>query len=167
MAATDRTIRIRIRPAALTDDAGLARLDHDTWATLHAVQPRPDPGEPFFDARHTPDAYLVAEADGVLAGYVRLAPATPLACNAHVRQIQGLAVADAARGRGVGRALVSAVMAEARAQGARRITLRVLGHNAPARRLYGALGFAVEGVLPGEFLLDGGYVDDVLMGRPL
>ncbi|WP_127358937.1 GNAT family N-acetyltransferase [Actinacidiphila soli] len=167
MAVTDRTTRIRVRPAALTDDAGLARLDHDTWSTLHAVQPRPDPGAPFFDARHTPDAYLVAEADGVLAGYIRLVPATPLACNTHVCQIQGLAVADTARGQGVGRALVSAAMAEARAQEARRITLRVLGHNAPARRLYGSLGFAVEGVLPGEFLLDGEYVDDVLMGRPL
>jgi hypothetical protein len=25
----------------------------------------------------------------------------------------------------------------------------------------------VEGVLPGEFLLEGAFVDDVLMGRPL
>ncbi|MYV52865.1 GNAT family protein, partial [Streptomyces sp. SID3212] len=55
----------------------------------------------------------------------------------------------------------------ARNQGARRLTLRVLGHNTPARRLYEAEGFAVEGVLPGEFLLDGEYVDDVLMGRSL
>ncbi|MBW8802021.1 MAG: GNAT family N-acetyltransferase, partial [Streptomyces sp.] len=28
-------------------------------------------------------------------------------------------------------------------------------------------GFAVEGVLPEEFLLAGEYVDDVLMGRRL
>ncbi|NED74569.1 GNAT family N-acetyltransferase, partial [Streptomyces sp. SID9944] len=54
---------------------------------------------------------------------------------------------------------------EARRQGARRITLRVLGHNTPARRLYESEGYAVEGVLPGEFLLEGAYVDDVLMGR--
>jgi RimJ/RimL family protein N-acetyltransferase len=43
----------------------------------------------------------------------------------------------------------------------------VLGHNLPARRLYESEGFVVEGILPGEFLLDGVYVDDVLMGRPL
>ncbi|MYV66769.1 GNAT family N-acetyltransferase, partial [Streptomyces sp. SID2131] len=43
----------------------------------------------------------------------------------------------------------------------------VLGHNAPARALYASEGFAVEGVLPGEFLLDGAYVDDVCMGRSL
>jgi ribosomal protein S18 acetylase RimI-like enzyme len=67
----------------------------------------------------------------------------------------------------VGRALLRAAREEARRQGARRITLRVLGHNTPARTLYESEGFVVEGILPGEFLLDGAYVDDVLMGRPL
>ncbi|WP_143650286.1 GNAT family N-acetyltransferase, partial [Streptomyces tricolor] len=77
------------------------------------------------------------------------------------------AVADEARGRGIGRALVRAAVAEARRRGARRLTLRVLAHNTPARSLYEAEGFAVEGVLPGEFLIDGRYVDDVCMGRSL
>ncbi|MCG3043625.1 GNAT family N-acetyltransferase, partial [Streptomyces sp. S1A] len=79
----------------------------------------------------------------------------------------GLAVDGAVRGRGVGRALLRAAMAEARRQGASRITLRVLGHNASARALYASEGFAVEGVLPGEFLLESGSADDVLMGRSL
>jgi len=67
----------------------------------------------------------------------------------------------------VGRALVRAAVAEARERGARRITLRVLGHNTPARALYASEGFVVEGVLPQEFLVGGEYVDDVLMGSPL
>jgi ribosomal protein S18 acetylase RimI-like enzyme len=156
-----------IRPAALSDDAELAGVDRDAWSTLHAVQPRPAAADAFFDDGHTPDSCLVAEIDGRLAGYARVVPPTPLACNAHVRQIQGLAVAGWARGRGVARALLEAAMDTARAQGACRITLRVLGHNGPARRLYESLGFVVEGVLPGEFLLAGSFVDDVLMGRPL
>lgn len=60
-----------------------------------------------------------------------------------------------------------AALAAARREGASRITLRVLGHNAPARALYESEGFVVEGVLPGEFFLAGRYVDDVLMGRSL
>ncbi|WP_324612280.1 GNAT family N-acetyltransferase, partial [Streptomyces scabiei] len=60
-----------------------------------------------------------------------------------------------------------AVQDEARRRGARRLTLRVLGHNTAARKLYESEGFVVEGVLPEEFLLDGQYVDDVLMGRRL
>ncbi len=47
------------------------------------------------------------------------------------------------------------------------MTLRVLAPNAPARRLYEACGFAVEGVLRQEFRLNDGYVDDVLMACEL
>ncbi|MET7984019.1 MULTISPECIES: GNAT family N-acetyltransferase [unclassified Streptomyces] len=158
----------RIRTATLDDEDALGRLDRDTWSTLHAVMPRPRPPyPPFYSERFGPRDHLVAELDGRPVGYIRIGFPTPLACNAHVRQILGLAVADEVRGAGVGRALLRAACEEARRQDARRITLRVLGHNTPARRLYESEGFVVEGILPGEFLLDGAYVDDVLMGRPL
>ncbi|MET9757466.1 GNAT family N-acetyltransferase [Streptomyces sp. NPDC006372] len=157
-----------IRPARLDDEETLGRLDRETWAPLHSVQPRPEPPYgPFFDEQHPPREVLVAELAGTVAGYLRLGTATPLACNAHVRMIRGLAVAAEARGHGVARALLRAAGEEARRQGARRITLRVLGHNAPARGLYESEGFVVEGVLPEEFFLDGAYVDDVFMGRSL
>ncbi|MFI9254206.1 GNAT family N-acetyltransferase [Streptomyces sp. NPDC053069] len=157
-----------IRIAVAADEEELAVLDRATWSTLHAVSPRPEPPyKPFFDERHLPGDYLVAETEGRLVGYVRIARPTPLASNAHVLQIQGLAVAEEARGRGLGRALIRAAVEEARGRGARRLSLRVLGHNAPARALYASEGFVVEGVQPGEFLLDGAYVDDVLMGRRL
>ncbi|MFI1012454.1 GNAT family N-acetyltransferase [Streptomyces sp. NPDC020965] len=176
-----------IRPARLADELALGALDRETWSTLHAVSPRPvPPYDPFFDSNHRPEDYLVA-ADGPaesarggaaggtdggtgpgdVIGYIRIAAPTPLACNQHVRQIQGLAVTDRARGRGIGRALLRAACDESRRRGAVRITLRVLGHNAPARGLYESEGFAVEGVLPGEFWIGGEYVDDVMMGRSL
>ncbi|MEU3416885.1 GNAT family N-acetyltransferase [Streptomyces sp. NPDC006658] len=174
-----------IRTAQAGDEDELAVLDRAVWSTLHAVTPRPRPPyPPFFDDRHRPEDFLVAEnaedaenaenaedgdgdarAGGRLLGYIRLAHPTPLAANAHVLQIQGFAVAEEARGRGVGRALIRAAVDRARERGARRLTLRVLGHNAPARALYESEGFAVEGVLPEEFLVDGRYVDDVCMGR--
>ncbi|MGW1279145.1 N-acetyltransferase family protein [Streptomyces tsukubensis] len=170
----------RVRSARAEDEAALGVLDRDTWSTLHAVAPEPvPPYDPFFDSTHRPEHYLVAEeaeeaeggegarGTGGLLGYIRLVPPTPLMCNRHVRQIQGLAVVEAARGRGVARALLRAAYDEARRQGAVRMTLRVLGHNAPARALYESEGFTVEGVLPGEFHLGGEYVDDVLMGRRL
>ncbi|MEV0324441.1 GNAT family N-acetyltransferase [Streptomyces sp. NPDC050658] len=157
-----------IRTARPDDEEALGRIDRVTWSTLHAVQPRPQPPHPpFFNERFGPRDHLVAELDGEVVGYIRIGYPTPLLANAHVRQILGLAVSDAARGTGIGRGLVRAAVAEARRQGARRITLRVLGHNKPARTLYTSEGFVVEGVLPGEFFLDGVYVDDVLMGRSL
>ncbi|WP_405781359.1 GNAT family N-acetyltransferase [Streptomyces sp. NBC_00859] len=157
-----------IRVAVSDDDEALGELDRATWSTLHEVMPPAQPPyRPFFDEEHRPEDHLVAEVAGEVVGYIRLVRPTPLVSNAHVRQIRGLAVAGTARGQGVGRALLRGACAEARRQGATRITLRVLGHNTPARSLYAAEGFAVEGVLPGEFHLAGRYVDDVLMGRGL
>ncbi|MFI8205978.1 GNAT family N-acetyltransferase [Streptomyces sp. NPDC085937] len=156
-----------IRTARPDDEGDLARLDHETWSPLHAVQPQPGPDEPFFRTACGPDAHLVAEHEGCLVGYVRLGHPTELKCNTHVLQIRGLAVAEEARGKGAGRALVRAAVAEARRRGARRLTLRVLGHNTAARALYASEGFVVEGVQPEEFFLDGRYVDDVFMGLRL
>ena len=81
--------------------------------------------------------------------------------------ISGIAVATPYRGRGLGRRLVDAAAAAARARGARRLTLRVLADNEGARALYESAGFVIEGVQRDEFFLDGRYVDDVLMALDL
>ncbi|MFD9242795.1 GNAT family N-acetyltransferase [Streptomyces sp. NPDC059556] len=157
-----------IRTAERADDAVLAELDRAAWSPLHAVLPAPEPPyEPFFDERHNPGDYLLAVREEEVVGYIRVVPPTRLAATAHVRQIQGLVVAEAARAPGGGGARGRAAMHSAGAAGAAPMTLRVLGHNAPARALYASEGFAVEGVLPGEMFLAGEYVDDVLMGRSL
>jgi ribosomal protein S18 acetylase RimI-like enzyme len=55
--------------------------------------------------------------------------------------IANVAVAEGFRGRGIGRALVSACLEYARASGARRAVLQVRADNTPALRLYRSLGF--------------------------
>jgi ribosomal protein S18 acetylase RimI-like enzyme len=158
---------VTIRVATADDDAALARLDQLTWSWRSSPAPAPPPGTRFFDPRGRPDDVLVADAGGGVVGYVHLGPATPVPSNRHVLMVRGLAVDPARRGAGIGRALVDAAVRVARARGARRLTLRVLGPNGAARALYDAAGFVVEGVLRQEFLLDGHYVDDVLMARDL
>jgi len=155
-----------IRFATEDDERRLAALDRATWSP--AVAPVPLWGEDVdFFAREPPEDVLVAEVDGGVAGYVKLRRPTDLPSNRHVRQVNGLAVDPAAQRRGVGRALLVAVVEEARRRGARRLTLHVLATNTGARALYAACGFEVEGVRRGEFLLDGEYVDDVLMAVSL
>ncbi len=156
-----------IRAARPEDEKELSDLNRAAWSWLSDVAPRPAEGAAVFDERHPPEQFLLALLDGRVVGYIRQVPPTPLASNRHVRQIQGLAVDGSVRGRGIGRALVEAACEAARAAGARRISLRVLGHNAPARRLYERCGFLTEGLLAEEFLLDGRYVDDVWMARRL
>lgn len=158
---------IETRAARPGDDAALVAIDASTWTT--AVSPAPPPALPraFFGDRRDPADTVVAELDGTVAGYTALGNAIQLPSHAHVLEIAGLAVDPAAAGRGVGGRLVEAAVREARSRGARKVSLRVLGPNAVARRLYARCGFVEEGVLREEFLLDGAYVDDVLMARHL
>jgi len=53
-------------------------------------------------------------------------------------------VAPSARGAGLGRALVEAVVAWAEARGAAHVVLRISEGNAAARRLYGSAGFVLD-----------------------
>ena len=55
--------------------------------------------------------------------------------------IQTIAVADSARGRGLGRAMMQALIAKAKAQGSEHILLEVRIDNEPAIALYSSLGF--------------------------
>jgi len=158
---------IAVRRAVPADDAALDRLDRAAFAGGGSVAPVEATPRLFFSGTTRPEDVLVAEVDGVPAGYVKIRPPTPLASNAHVQQIQGLAVDPALGRRGVGRALLEAAAAEARRRGARKLSLRVLATNTAAQRLYAACGFETEGVLREEFLLDGRYVDDWLMARLL
>jgi ribosomal protein S18 acetylase RimI-like enzyme len=159
---------IEVRPARAGDDRALAALDRATWTTLTSpASPPPEPDWSFFDERVEIRDVLVAVVDGDVAGYVRLGRPTPLTASDHVAMIQGLAVDPARQRQGVGKALLDAAAAEARARGARRLTLRVLAHNEAARRLYERAGYVLEGVLRGEFCLDGEYVDDMLMALDL
>jgi len=74
--------------------------------------------------------------------------------------LEDLYVEDAARGHGLGRALVAAALERARARGAQRIELDTNEDNAPAIALYESLGFSVRSKVHGH--LQG---RDVFMGR--
>jgi ribosomal protein S18 acetylase RimI-like enzyme len=165
---SDSGYRVSVRVARHDDEEALAAIDSVAWTPASgfpSVIARA--GGSFFSAGHPPAACLVAEADGAVAGYVVVQPATPLPENAHVHGIAGLAVAPGARGRGVASALLAAAGQHARERGARKLSLRVLSTNEAALRLYERLGFRREGTLREEFLINGRYVDDVLMARHL
>ncbi len=158
--------RVQIRLARLGDDAVLAAIDAAAWTAASGFPSVNQARRAFFFTPDSPpEAHLVAELDGRLAGYLRLKPASKLPENAHVLMITGLAVAPEVRRAGVGAALLAAAARQARESGARKVTLRVLGTNAPAIALYERLGFEREGVQREEFVIDGQLVDDWLMAK--
>lgn len=161
----DGRLSISLRPATHLDDATLLALDTG----------EPDTGFPSVFARERasffgsadPASTLVAEVDGAVVGYLTLTHPTPLPENAHVFSIEGFTVHPDHRGTDVARALLAGAAATARRSGGTKLSLRVLSVNARARAAYEAAGFAVEGVLAGEFVIDGRPVDDVIMAMTL
>lgn len=165
--ARQDVVVLTVRTARPSDEAALLPIDRATWTSAVSPGPTPRPDDPFFEPGTVFEDVLVAERDGAVVGYVRLHQPGPLPSHAHVLVVNGLAVAPEHQRSGAGRALLEAALAQARARGASKVTLRVLRPNLPARRLYEACGFVEEGVLRAEFLLDGRLVDDVLLAKAL
>ena len=79
-------------------------------------------------------------------------------------EVLTLAVRPAARRKGLAACLLRAATARAAAIGATRMFLEVAEDNAPARALYGALGFEAAGRRPRYYLrTDGPAVDALLL----
>ncbi|MGV8851096.1 MAG: ribosomal protein S18-alanine N-acetyltransferase [Rhodoglobus sp.] len=75
--------------------------------------------------------------------------------------IQTIAVAPDARRHGIGRALMHALMVEARDRGAGELFLEVRDDNPSAQRLYDSLGFERIAVRPNYYQPDG--IDAIVM----
>ena len=91
----------------------------------------------------------LAVIDGLAVGYV-IYWLLPREIDIH-----NLAVAPAYRRRGIARALLQTVIADARRERATRITLEVRKSNEAAQRLYHSLGFMAKGVRRGYYSDDG------------
>lgn len=79
---------------------------------------------------------------GVAIGLMRPTTVHPLIRPARYGLLDVLVVDQAARGRGLGRALTQAFEAWARGQGAEWLEVKVYAFNEPARRAYDAQGYA-------------------------
>jgi L-amino acid N-acyltransferase YncA len=111
--------------------------------------------------------YLAADVDGTLAGYAYAGPyrARP----AYRFTIENsVYVAPEAQGRGVGRALLKALIEAAERSGYRQM-IAVIGDSGQTASiaLHAALGFAYVGTLPHVGFKFGRWLDTVLMQRPL
>jgi len=90
--------------------------------------------------------YLVALDGDRVIGYAGLAIHPP-----HEAWVQNIAVRRDAQGGGVGRALLSALLAEADRQGVGKILLEVAVDNGPAQKLYASFGFEQVGLRRGYY----------------
>lgn len=155
-----------VRRAVETDESALLEIELTAWDASSGFPSLTPADKPtFFSDRSGPDAHLVAEENDVVLGYLRLQDKYPFPEGVGVLSVNGLAVAKAARGRGIGSILLNAATEEAKRRGARKISLHVHGTNLPARRLYERHGYVVEGTHPHEFVIEGQFVESMDLAK--
>lgn len=103
------------------------------------------------------DRCLVAEREGRLLGCVLSRQVLDEA------EIINVVVAEEARRRGLGRALLRAALAQLQAQGVLHCHLEVRASNAVAAQLYRSEGFLETGRRPGYYRLSDGSTEDALL----
>jgi L-amino acid N-acyltransferase YncA len=111
--------------------------------------------------------FVVAEdGRGGIAGFARVSAYSDRCVYDGVGE-HGVYVASAARGHGVGRALLAELCDAAERAGYYKLTSRVFTTNAPSRALHLAVGFEEVGVQRRHGRLDGEWRDCVLIERLL
>ena len=108
---------------------------------------------------------LVAEQGQLLVGYVE-ARGGEFRRNRHCAHVV-IGVRQASSGRGLGTALLRELSTWAEHHGVRRLELTVMAHNERAIALYRRSGFEVEGTRRRSLLVDGHYVDELVLAKLL
>jgi L-amino acid N-acyltransferase YncA len=137
-------------------EAGIATGD----ATFETAAP----DWPAWDATHLADHRLVGRLDGRVVGWAALAPVSDRCAYAGVAE-DSIYVAPEAQGRGVGRALLMAVVASAERAGIWTVQTGIFPENQPSVRLHEACGFRVVGVRERLGQLRGRWRDVLLLER--
>lgn len=164
---------LSIRPAAATDILAIAAIY--AHAVRHGtasfeLEP-PNEAEMARRYRSLVDGghpYLVAEGGGRIAGYAYVGPFRPrLAYRFSVED--SIYVAPDSHRRGIGKALLAALIAETQARGFRQM-IAVIGDStqqAPSIELHRAAGFTMVGTLEAVGFKFDRWLDSVLMQRAL
>jgi phosphinothricin acetyltransferase len=136
---------MQIAPMTDPHGAGVLAVFAEGIATGHATFEHVVPTWAAFDASHLPQHRFVALAeDGAVRGWVAASPVSRRAVYGGVVEAS-LYVGAAARGQGVGRALLDALLASAAAGGVWTVQSSVFPENTGSLALHAAAGFRVVG----------------------
>ena len=161
----------RVRAATEADAARICLIYNqgieDRLATLETELRTPDERRQWLIARSPRQPVIVAEADG--AGPVAWASLNVFnarECYRHVADIS-VYVERRWRGKGVGRVLLARLIELGREHGFHKLVLSAFPFNQAGVALYEKLGFRTVGIYKEQGLLDGTWVDTIIMERLL
>ena len=159
------------RPTGLTlrslepgDWPEVERIYAEGIATRMATFETTTPSWEAWDAGHLRAPRLVATLEGAMAGWAALSPVSRRAAYGGVAEVS-VYVAGSARRRGVGRALLHALIERADAAGLWTLQAGIFAENVPSIRLHEEAGFRLVGRRERIARLDGRWRDTVLYER--
>jgi putative acetyltransferase len=156
------TIRAR-EPGDWQGVATLMELPKVRWGTLRLPYTPQEQWRKMLESPPDGMTGIVAVLDGRMVGHAGVIQAKGR--RSHVGDI-GMSVHDDFCGRGIGSALMAAIIDTSdNWLNLRRLELTVYVDNAPAIRLYRKFGFEVEGTRRGDVFRDGKFVDSFAMAR--
>ena len=159
-----------VRDARPDDAAAIARIYNqgieDRVATLETTPRDAAEREQWLSARGPRHPVLVTVEAGVVHGWASLNPFSPRPAYDHVADIS-VYVDRGHRGAGIGTVLLTALEERARLIGYHKLVLAGFPTNRPALRLYERRGFTAVGIYHEQGLLDGRWVDTIVMEKIL
>ena len=155
------------RPATPDDAAAIVRIyNQGIEERVATFETRPRSVEDvggWFGGSHP--TVVVEDAGSVLA-FATTSAYSPRECYSGVAEFS-VYTAREARGRGVGRMAMTALIQAAESAGFHKLLARIFVENAPSRGLLRALGFREVGVHEGHARLDGVWKDVVILEKLL
>jgi len=156
--------RLTVEPLRQDDWEAVAAIYAEGIATGNATFETAVPSYERWDAAHLPGHRLVARADGLLLGWAALSAVSPRAVYAGVTE-NSIYIAEAARGQGVGRQLLQALVDGAERDGIWTIQTGIFPENRASIALHERCGYRTVGLRERLGRLHGVWRDVVLMER--
>ena len=159
-----------IRDASASDAAAICRIYNqgieDRQATLETELRTPEERRQWLaghDARHP---VVVAESDGAVVAWGSLNVFNPRPAYRFVADFS-IYVDRAWRGKGLGHVLLARLIELAREHGFHKLVLSAFPSNSGGMALYTKLGFRTVGIYREQGMLDGRWVDTIVMEKLL
>jgi phosphinothricin acetyltransferase len=153
-----------IRALTRADWPAVAAVYEEGIATRLATFETAAPGWAEWDAAHLAGHRLVAEAAGEVVGFAARAPRAARAVYRGVAE-ESVYVAERARGRGIGRALLDLLITGSERDGIWTLQAGVFPENRASLALHHGCGFRTVGLRERIGRLDGAWRDVVLLER--
>lgn len=155
---------ITIGPMLPGDWPAVRRIYADGMATGNATFETEPPDWETWDRNHRPECRLVARIGEVVVGWAALSPVSARACYAGVAE-HSIYVDPVQRGRGIGKLLLAAFVAESETAGFWTLQSSIFPENQASIAIHLACGFRILGRRKRVAMLNGEWRDTVVVER--